>query len=546
VERDPTFGEYIVARLGELRYDAAFGVPGSYVMPLWQAFRERPRLVLATHEGAAAYMADGWARATGRPGVVITTIGPGQTNMLTGIAGAYKDSVPLLAISGHANVASYGRGAFMDAFPLDRGFLPSDLTRPITKAAFDVTSPRHAVFLFESALRLAVSGRPGPVHLSVPFEVLAAPLGPADRSVPRTELPTCRVALEPALVAALGRAARPLLLVGWGCWLAGAQEKVEALAERICAPVIATTKGMAAVRTSRYTVGHLEPAQSSSVAGFLEDYKPDLVLVLGASLATYYLGPIHGLLSQAQVWQVDIALGDAGPRVALAGGARAELGAWLSAALEALPQREHNPVALLVAEHRKKMRAVPAGGVLGLATGMAELLELLPEDTVLLPDAGNHYLEALYRYEPRRFGGLFTNTGLAGMGFAIAASVGIKLGMPDRQVVVVTGDASTLLAGNEVAIAAGLGLDNLYVIFNNASHGRVRTYQDQVCSADFVVSDMPEVRFDQWARALGADGYRAETLADLSAAVRAALGSGRTSVIEVMVDKDEVPSCLLR
>lgn len=165
------FCEYIKQRLLELGYSTIFGVPGSYIMPIWQQFGNNIKVVLARNEAGAAYMADGWSRITGKPGIVLTTIGPGITNSISGVASAYKDSVPLLVITGQASTNSYGRGVFQESFKLDRGFNPKNLMDQITKASIEITNVENAPFLFEAAFKIAISGRPGPVHISVPYDI---------------------------------------------------------------------------------------------------------------------------------------------------------------------------------------------------------------------------------------------------------------------------------------------------------------------------------------------------------------------------------------
>lgn len=163
--------QYIHSQLAQAGIDQVFGVPGSLVMPLWQIFKGTPGIVLARHETGAVFMADGWSRATGRLGVTLATVGPGLTNSVTGVACAYQDSIPLLIITGQAPTKSFGHGSFQESYILDRSVPPSAIFAPITKKSIEIVDIANARFLIDSAISLALGGRPGPVHLSIPVDL---------------------------------------------------------------------------------------------------------------------------------------------------------------------------------------------------------------------------------------------------------------------------------------------------------------------------------------------------------------------------------------
>jgi acetolactate synthase-1/2/3 large subunit len=216
--------EYLRQRLAAAGVIRAFGVPGYFVMPIWQAFVSAPSIVLARHESGAAFMADGYSRVTGRLGVVLATTGPGMTNCVTGVACAYRDSVPMLVITGQAPTATFGRGAFLESYILDRSTSPGALFAPITKKSIEIVDPEHAAFMIDTAISLALSGRPGPVHLSVPIDLQqreiptggGVPLGFSPNSVAHTAVAGVARATE-----LLEGARRPMLLAaGVACALA--------------------------------------------------------------------------------------------------------------------------------------------------------------------------------------------------------------------------------------------------------------------------------------------------------------------------------------
>lgn len=557
--------DYIHERLRREGVTQAFGVPGSFVMPLWQRFKSDPEIILARHESGAVFMADGWSRATGRLGVALATIGPGLTNCVTGVASAYRDSVPLLLITGQAPTASFGRGAFLESYVLDRSFSPASIFAPITKKSMEIVDLANAGFLVDSALALAQSGRPGPVHVSVPVDLQYGELAHPPRPKRAHEESGAWVGHNPgraavrsdALVSAaakLATASRPLLLVGWGSVLARAGHQIEAFADELNALVVSTAKAVSCLPGLHpRLLGHLGPGQRSDLLGALGDYDPDVILVLGASMSHYYAEPLRGLLERAVVIRADIDGDQLGlrvqPDVPLHGDV-ATVVSDLRVLLKEQPAAVDRPMPELAAAFQG--RGVRAGAAqellfrdaVSMSGVVARLAAMLPEDAVVVPDAGNHWLDTLALYTPAGAGGLQLNCGLGPMGWAIGAAVGMALGDRTRKIVCVTGDGSMLMHGVELSVAAEHQADVLAVVFNNRGHGRVRLGQKSDLDGDPLATSIPAVDFTTWMTVMGIPAFKVTSPRDVAPAFADALAVKGTSGIEVECDPDEVPACL--
>jgi acetolactate synthase-1/2/3 large subunit len=555
-----TLSRYISSRLADLGTTFAFGVPGAFVMPVWQELNGTPQIILSRHETGGAYMADGYSRVTGKIGVLVATVGPGIANCLPGVTAAYRDSTPMLVVTGQNPVSSFGRGAFLESFALDRSPSPVDVFKPITKASFEIVSIEQAKFFVDTALRLATSGRPGPVHLSIPIDLQQQeipgigsrlPLRSSRNPQPETLLGT---AVE-AAAQALGTARRPLILAGWGAWQSGAAELVNELAGMIDAPVLTTTKGLVVGdAVQQHLLGHVGPGQRGDIASFLKEYDCDALLVAGASLSAYYCGPLQPALQSATLIRIDV---DADqlyrrfePDVAVLG----DVGAALTGVLarlraEPAPPRE-SPQEQLTAWHRTAADALQRQGIehgdsVSMAGFVGRLRALLPEDSLIIPDAGNHWLDVLaLTHQPPSGLRVLANCGLGSMGWAIGAAVGAAFADVGRKVVCVTGDGSMLMHGTELSVAAEHGRDLSVIVFNNRAHGRVRLGQKLDFGAEQMGTDIEEVDFTAWAAAMGITSGRVSTVGDVEAVAAPLLRRRGTVLIEVMCSPDEMPACL--
>ncbi len=450
------------------------GIPGGSNLPLYDALREsRIRHVLARHEQGAGFIAQGMARATGRAGVCMATSGPGATNLLTAIADARLDSVPLVAITGQVPTPLLGTDAFQEVDTYG-------LTVPITKHNFLVRRTAELLEVLPEAFRIALSGRPGPVAVDVPRDVQTAEVtldgwpapGAADPPPPPDVQGVRRLA------ALLARAERPLICAGGGVIASGASGPLLALARRTGVPVAATLAGLGSFPPEDpLFLGMLgmHGARGTNLA--LEE--ADLLVVAGARFDDRATGRVADFCRGATVAHIDIDPAELGkirvPELALAG----DVGAHLAALLPLVPPRERAAWRARVAALRAGSRVPdPAGAApCSPARLLRELARRLPPEAVVTTDVGQHQMWTAQCLPVRRPRGLLTSGGLGTMGFGLPAAIGAALALPGTPVACVSGDGSILMNLQELATLAELDLPVTVLLLDNGHLGLVRQQQ---------------------------------------------------------------------
>lgn len=523
-----------------------FGLPGYAIMPIWDAIGKENDIILSRHESGAVFMADGYTRKTGKLSVVLGTVGPGQTNMTTGVACAYKDSIPLLIVTGQNNSSRFGKGEFQESCGLDRSFQPSKLFDGITKMSMEITSIDNATFIFEKAIQLATEGRPGPVHISVPFDLQNAII--CEKTVEKHNDSKIATGFYDELhlqkvADIINRAERPLVLVGWGAYLCRASTQIKTFAERLSCPIISTIKGLAAVSSTwAWYIGHIGNGYCFVTKNFLKDYKPDLLICLGTSLSSYYMDSVTELFKETIICQVDIDSSQIGLHYDVDIGFVADVSIWLNNVLQKIKNKD---LCLdSIADVNKKYiqyTSETANVHRGLFSESINLLNsILPEDAIVIPDAGNHWLNTLSLYRTKNVDGFMTNAGLGAMGHAIGCSIGISLADKSRPVVCITGDGSALMSGTEISVSSEQNCPIIFIIYNDSSLGRVRCYQ-VANSTKTTTSDLPKINFQNIGCGLGAQSISVNSIEQFYTAMKNALESRDTWVIEVIISKHDIP-----
>lgn len=545
------FCEYISKRLENLGCTYVFGLPGSYIMPIWQAVGSTSKLILSRHESGSAYMADGWSKFNGSLGVVLTTIGPGITNVITGIAGAYKDSIPLLVITGQADTTKIGSGVFQESSEGNVGIVPTKIMSSVCKASFEITSVGNAIDLFEKALTIALSGRNGPVHLSIPKDIQISEIT-SNNHVFSNKNKIKNTFYDEHLFSKIDSYKRPLILVGWGSFLSNSSDKILEFSSKINAPIISTVKGLSAV--SYYWdlfVGNIGPGANKEVFEFIKEYSPDALIFLGCGMNSYYMDELLSVISKdADRLQVDISEEQIGYNYNVNFGINADIRMFLDGILTYLKDKKVTDKNIIskILEWKsysltpKYIDEVSKAGL--MAKSIYELNKLLPVNSTVIPDAGNHWLDTLSLYRTKSPFGLCTNSGLGTMGHAIGASIGMKLANPEKRIICISGDGSMLMSGCEISVIPELEIDNIYIVYNNESLGRVREWQNSTCG-NTVATDITKVNFSEWAKSQGIYSYQVNDINEFSIALKEALKRSKASLIEVLIDKDERPFCFI-
>jgi thiamine pyrophosphate-dependent acetolactate synthase large subunit-like protein len=527
-----------------------FGIVGSTFLDVLDVLHDDKSVeyVNVRHEQGGAFMADGLARVTGGPAACLVTSGPGATNLVTGIAGAYVAHSPVVAIAGGSPLGLAGRDAFQE---LDL----VALFRPVTKLSIQVTRPDRIPDVLRLAFRTAMTGRKGPVFVDIPRDVLNDQVVPVDALAPEAYRPTHPAPPHPEAVRAaarlIARAERPLLLVGGGVTWAGAADLVIRLAARHGLPMItAYGRNDAVPNDDPLYVGPLGRAGSPEAAEACR--RADLLLVVGSRLGQFtsfydqrYVQPGTAIV------QVDVDGRDIGRVYPVAVGIQADARETLAALLDALAQDRAGPASAAWQREAHALRAQRQARLLDEAAldavpikpqrVYAELRRALPPDTIVTLDAGAapaYGYDRLHFARPRTF---LTPLDLGGLGFAFPAALGAKLGRPAAPVLAIHGDGGFLMNAQELETAVRHGIAAVALVLNNNSWGSEKAYQRQFYNARYVGTDLGNPRYDRYAELFGARGYYVERPALIGDVVREALGTGQPAVVEIPVDPDELP-----
>ena len=537
----------IVASLEAEGCDTLFGFPGGVVIPLYDALYDATNLrhILVRHEQGAVHAADGYARATGKVGVCLATSGPGATNLVTGIANAYLDSIPLVAITGQVRADLIGTDAFQEADV-------TGITLPIVKHSYLVQSAAEIPQVIHEAFHIASTGRPGPVVIDVPVTAELAELTYRRPDGPHLAgyKPTVEghVKQVRAAARAILEAERPVLYVGGGVISAGAADELRALAELVQVPVTTTLMGLGAVdEREPLALGML--GMHGTVTANYAVHECDLLIGVGVRFDDRVTGKLSAFAPQAKaIIHIDVDPAEIGknvePSIPIVGDARHVLAALL-AELEKMERPAGRTAAWLQKLEGWKTEyplhyEQPADGTVAPQFVIEEIERVTGGDAVIVTDVGQHQMWSTlyfhYRF-PRQW---ISSGGLGTMGFGLPAAIGAKLGRPDKTVIDVSGDGGFQMTMQELATAVNYNVPVVVAILNNGYLGMVRQWQDLFWNKRYsftCIEVQPD--FAMLAEAFGAKGMRVSSSGDVGDALREAIDSGRPTVIDFKVAAEE-------
>jgi acetolactate synthase I/II/III large subunit len=443
-----------------------FGYPGGAIMPFYDALPDYPlRHVLTRHEQAAAHAADGYARATGRVGVCVATSGPGATNLVTGLATAQMDSVPLVAITGQVGRPALGKDSFQETNVMG-------MTLPFTKHSFLVEDPDELYPTMRRAFEIARSGRPGPVLVDVPKDVQFAATGDNGyRRLREAPLPVESPGLERAAML-LRNAKRPLILAGHGVTLGGAEMELRLLAERMGIPVVTTLLGISAFPDDHpLYLGWPGMHGQASVNRAID--RSDLLFAVGMRFDDRITGAAHKFAPNAKVIHIDIDPSELGkvikPTVGIAADAKAAMRSILGH-LDGTPEGEGCErwrAELTKSQEPERRRKESARDEYGPIQVMEAIKEAAGSNLRLVTDVGQHQMWAAQFFEFTKANSHITSGGLGTMGFALPAAMGVAFAYPDDPVWVIAGDGGIQMNIQELATIRDFGLNIKVAVLNN-------------------------------------------------------------------------------
>ena len=529
--------EIVIECLKEQGVDTVFGYPGGAILNVYDELykhRDEIRHILTSHEQGAAHAADGYARATGKVGVCLATSGPGATNLVTGIATAYMDSIPVVAITCNVGVPLLGKDSFQE---IDI----AGVTMPITKYSFIVKDVNQLADTIRKAFRIAKMGRPGPVLIDIPKDVTAKKAeyekenpGVYNREFTHIDEKEIAAAAEMIRVSE-----KPFIFVGGGAVLSEASKELKEFVEKMDAPVTDSLMGKGAFPgiDPRYTGMLGMHGTKASNYGVSEC---DLLVVVGARFSDRVTGNTSTFAKNAKILQIDIDPAEMNKNIIIDQGVVGDIKAVLRKLNEVLPQQDHTEWMKKIQDYKEKYPLKYHDGVLTGPFVVEEIYRQTKGDAIITTEVGQHQMWAAQYFKYTKPRTLLTSGGLGTMGYGLGAAIGAKTGCPDKTVINVAGDGCFRMNMNELATAVRHEVPVIEVVINNHVLGMVRQWQDLFYDERYSATVLRDaVDYVKLAEAMGAEGMRATTQEEFREAFAKALASGRPVMIDCMIDCDD-------
>lgn len=529
--------EIIIECLKEQGVDTVFGYPGGTILNVYDALYKHSgeiKHILTSHEQGASHAADGYARATGRVGVCMATSGPGATNLVTGIATAYMDSVPLVAITANVAVPLLGKDSFQE---IDI----AGVTMPITKYSFIVKNIEQLAPTIRRAFKIAQTGRPGPVLVDITKDVTSAVTEYERQEIAPVARSTEKITEEDidTAVAMLSGAQKPMIFVGGGAVISGASEELKRFVDLMDAPVTDSLMGKGAFdgEDPRY-VGML--GMHGTKAANYSVTECDLLVTVGARFSDRVTGNAKKFAYNAKIIQFDVDPAEINKNIAVNASVIGDVKEILTRVNAKLAQQNH-------AEWVKKVQALgeekPLSYHKDVLTGpyvMEKLYEITKGDAIITTEVGQHQMWAAQFYKYRKPRTLITSGGLGTMGYGLGASLGAKTARPDKTVFNIAGDGCLRMNMNELATAVRYQIPVIEILMNNSVLGMVRQWQTLFYGKRYsntVLND--SVDFVKLAQAMGAEAFRITKCEEVEDVLRKAIALNKPVLIDCIIDSDD-------
>lgn len=530
-----TGSEIVIECLKEQGVDTVFGYPGGTILNIYDALYKHGEIrhILTSHEQGASHAADGYARATGKVGVCMATSGPGATNLVTGIATAYMDSVPVVAITANVGTPLLGRDSFQEVDI-------AGVVMPITKHSFIVKDIKTLADTIRRAFYIAKSGRPGPVLVDITKDVTAAKCEYEPKTPEEVVRDTEKISEESLKEAAalIAKAKKPYIFVGGGAITSDASKEIFELAHKIQAPVCDTLMGKGAFpgEDPLYTGMLGMHGTKTSNLGVTQS---DLLIVCGCRFSDRVTGNTKNFAKNAKIIQLDIDAAEINKNVLIDVSVVGDLKESLQRLLAMVEPKDHTYWLSQIETMKEKYPLKYEEDILTGPYVVEKLYEVTKGDAIIVTDVGQHQMWAAqyYKYkEPRTF---LSSGGLGTMGFGVGAALGAKLGRPDKTVVNISGDGCFRMNMNEIATAVRNNIPIVQIVLNNHVLGMVRQWQTLFYEERYsntVLNDA--VDFVKMAEAMGAVGIRVTEKEEVVPALEKALALNKPVVIDFFIDKD--------
>ena len=532
-----TGSQIVIECLKEQGVDTVFGYPGGAILNVYdELYKHKDEIhhVLTSHEQGASHAADGYARSTGKVGVCFATSGPGATNLVTGIATAYMDSVPLVAITCNVGVSLLGKDSFQEVDI-------AGVTMPITKHNFIVKDVESLAKTIRRAFKIAKSGRPGPVLVDIPKDVTGASCE-YEKEVPEVverKTDTITTSDLNAAKELIEKSQKPYIFVGGGAVISDAAQELKEFVEKVDAPVCDSLMGKGAFpgTDERYT-GMLGMHGTKTSNLGVSDC--DLLIALGTRFSDRVLGNPKKFAQDAKVLHIDVDPAEINKNVVVDQEVIGDLKEVLARLNEMLPQENHKDWMATIRGKKERFKTtIPEAGLSG-PRAIHYIYEKTKGDAIIVTEVGQHQMWAAQYYSFKRPHQLLTSGGLGTMGYGLGAAIGAQIGNPEATVINIAGDGCFRMNMNELATASRNNLPIIEVIMNNHVLGMVRQWQDLFYGKRYSATVLDDgVDYVKLAEALGCKGFRATSMEEFQEAFDQALASKQPAVIDVVIDSDD-------
>ncbi|WP_126310506.1 biosynthetic-type acetolactate synthase large subunit [Methylomusa anaerophila] len=541
-----TGAQAIVECLHKQGVNTVFGYPGGTILPLYDALYEAPvKHVLTTHEQGAAHAADGYARASGKVGVCIATAGPGATNLVTGLANAFMDSVPVVAITGQVPTGLIGRDAFQEVDI-------TGITMAVTKHNFLVKDIKKLPSIIEQAFAIASSGRMGPVLVDVPRDIQAAQFDFSHsmdkisfKDCHRRHYPDNNGAVQQA-AAAVNAAIRPVILVGGGVIAAGASQGVIELAEQGDIPVVSTLMGIGGFPASHSNYLGMTGLHGLRLANRAVQ-EADVLIVIGSRFSDRVTGDRSRYSQGKAIIHIDIDPAEIQKNVAAHLGLVGDMVSLLAVLNRYVEKQSRTQWRQTINSWQEEQAVSVCAGSLSAPWVMEELNRLTAsQDTIFVTDVGQHQMWAAQYLKVERPRNFLSSGGLGAMGFGLPAAVGAQLAAPEKRVVHIAGDGGFKMTGCELYTVAVQKLPVISLIINNSGLGMIRQQQKAFYNSRFSAAVLPAaVDFTLFANSFGIQAYSTSSKDEFTQAFATVWAQNKPAVIVVNISCDDMVSPML-
>lgn len=532
-----TGAQIVIECLKEQGVDTVFGYPGGAILNVYDELYKHSneiKHVLTSHEQGASHAADGYARATGKVGVCFATSGPGATNLVTGIATAYMDSVPMVAITCNVGVSLLGKDSFQE---IDI----AGITMPITKHNFIVKDVEKLADTIRRAFAIATKGRPGPVLVDIPKDVTAntceyVPVKPeqAKRDTEQIREEDISTAVE-----MIQKAKKPYIFVGGGAVISEASRELEEFVEKVQAPVCDSLMGKGAYdgRKEKYTGMLGMHGTKTSNLGVSEC---DLLIALGVRFSDRVIGNASKFAEHAKILQIDVDPAEINKNIMVKACIIGDIKEVLTRLNARLNPMEHKAWLGHIGEYKEQYPLTCHEEGLSGPYLVSKVYEKTKGDALIVTEVGQHQMWAAQFYQYKEPRTLLTSGGLGTMGYGLGAAIGAQAANPGKQVINIAGDGCFRMNMNELATAAREKLPLIEIVVNNHVLGMVRQWQDLFYEKRYSATVLDDgMDYVKLAEAMGAEGYRACSREEFDQAFEKALKSGKPVLIDCVIDRDD-------